>query len=433
MSQPQTRVTTRSAEIWERARNVLPGGVFDPSHFAAPHPTYFERGEGAYLYDVDGNRYLDLNSAHSAVPLGHGPEQVIAAVAEQLGRGTYFKQPSEAAVELAEILCARIPSADKVVLTDSGGKATNYAVRLARVHTGRTLFAKFRGGYHGTWDGVLVGMPGRYGQSLATGRHPGVPESVDKECLVLEFNDLQMCDEILASRGDELAAVIVEPILGDGSILPAPGFLELLRERCDQHGIVLIYDEMVSLGVGHGGAQGHFGVLPDLTAIGKNIGGGFPIGGVVGRDEIMQLVNPEKNNGPLAMLFGASFGGHPFAVAAGLAQQRLLTPGAYGKLWRLGDIARDGIDQIGRRTGAPLHATGLGQYLTMHWNTDPVVDHRTHSACDGDVLAAIASSLAGQGFLGSGGTRYQVNAAMTEQDVADFVEAVGRAVDAVAA
>lgn len=423
----------RSAQIWQRAQSYLPGGVFDPSHFTSPHPTYFERAEGAYLIDVDGNRYLDLNSAHSAVPLGHLPREVVAAVTDQLAKGTYFKQPSPLAVDLAEVLCERIPSAEKVVFTDSGAKATNYAVRLARTLTGRVKFAKFRGGYHGAWDGALVGLPGRYGRSVVSGRHPGVPPSVEDECVVLEFNDLNGCDATLAEHGDQLAAVIVEPILGDGSIVPAPGFHELLRERCDRHGIVLIYDEIVSLGVGPGGAQDLYGVTPDLTAIGKNIGGGFPIGAVVGRDEFMQVVDPMKNAGPLAMLFGASFGGHPFAIAAGLAQQRLLDERAYATLWRLGAIARDGINAIGARRGLQLSATGVGQYLTMHWTGQPVVDHRAHRTCDSDILATVASSLAAQSFLGSGGTRYQVNTAMTDDDVHAFVAAVDNAFDTIAA
>jgi glutamate-1-semialdehyde 2,1-aminomutase len=383
---------------------------------------YFERSDGAYIYDVDGNAYLDLDGGHSSLPLGNNHPAVREAIERQLACGTYLKGPYPAALELAEELCGRIPSVEQVLFTDSGAKATNFAVRLARVHTGRTRFAKMGGGFHGSWDGALFGLPGRYADTEGDQPSPGVPASARQDIVLLGFNDLAGCEQLIRRHGPTLAAVVVEPVLGDGFIVALPGFLEGIRSLCDEYGIVLVYDEMVSLGTAYGGAQERLGVLPDLTAMGKIIGGGMPIGGIGGRAALFEHVDGARTaNQPL---FGATFGGHPLSLVAGAAQLKLLTPEVYRYLDVLGERARDGIAAVAARHRVPLTASGLGRFVALHWTGQPVTTHEAHRGCDNAVLGWLCSELLARGFTSSKGVRFNISAAVTTSEIDAFVAAV---------
>jgi len=428
-----TAKTPRSKELFHRAAEVLPGGVFDPSHFSSPYPVYFDRGEGAYLYDVDGNKYLDLNSAHSALPAGHRHPAVMAAIDEQLSHGAYIKQPNPIGIELAELLSSRIKSFEKVAFTDSGSKACASALKLARMYTGRSKFAKFVGGYHGTWDAALAGLPQRYNVSTDSSvRDMGVLPDATARTVLLPFNEPDRVAQLIESNAGDLAAVMIEPMQGDGALPPAAGFLGLIRELCTKHGIVLIFDEMVTLTIDVGGAQGLFNVDPDLTTCGKAIGGGFPIGGIGGRTEIMNLLDhrsiPPR---PLNTVFGASFGGHPISLAAGLAQFKLLTPEVFEALNRKADRVREGINQIGRDANVPLKATGVGRFGMLHWNPDEVVTYAQHEQCNHAVIGKIVVGLFEAGFIGSG-ERFQITMAMTDDDIAAYLDALATVVRTIA-
>jgi glutamate-1-semialdehyde 2,1-aminomutase len=417
----------RSRALAERARRTLVGGVNNLAYVRSPYPTYFVGADGPYLIDVDGNRHLDLRAGYSSLPFGMVPNGVREAIVAQVGEFVFVTGPYPAAVELGERLCARIPSVEKVAFTDSGTKATNFAVRLARLYTGRERFAKFIGAYHGSWDGVMFSVPPRYGSDpLTKVPAPGVARSGADDILLLPFNDIDRAVAAIESAAEELGSVLVEPVLGDGYIPADPEYLRAIRAACDRHGIVLIFDEMITLSLAPGGAQELFGVTPDLTAMGKVIGGGLPIGAVGGKDEIM--AHADRTRFEVVPASGATFAGHPLAVAAGIAQLDLMTPAVYERLNVLGDRVRAGIDDIGRRQGVPLHATGIGQLFSWHWNEQAVRDFVDHLGCDHAKLSALTDRMLAKGFLCGTLGRCHLTAVMSDDDIADFLASLEESV-----
>jgi glutamate-1-semialdehyde 2,1-aminomutase len=416
-----------SRQLYERAKESLVGGVNNTAYSKAPYPTYFAAAEGPYLIDIDGNRHLDLRAGYSALPFGAAPDHIKEAITAQLDKFVFVTGPYLDAVELGEQLCARIPSVEKVIFTDSGTKATNFAVRLARLYTGREKFAKFVGAYHGSWDGAMVGMAIRYGLDPTSLKPaPGSPRSTTDDIVLLPFNDIEGTRKAIAAAADDLGSILVEPVLGDGYIPPLPGYLEMVREECDRYGIVLIFDEMITLSLAPGGAQELYSVTPDLTAMGKVIGGGIPIGAIGGKDEIM--VHADRSRGAAVPAGGSTFAGHPLAIAAGLAQLDRLTPAVYERLGVLGDTVRAGIDGIGQRLGVPLHSTGVGQLFGWHWNETPVLDYLDHTHCDHGKLAALTDAMGQRGYLCGTLGRCHLTAVMSDQDVAAFLGAMEGAV-----
>jgi glutamate-1-semialdehyde 2,1-aminomutase len=302
-------------------------------------PPFIARGKGNHIYDVDGHEYVDLVSSWGALILGHAQPNVVAAVTAAASRGSSYGAPTEAEIRLAERICAYVPSMDRVRLCNSGTEATMHAIRLARGHTGRDKILKMDGCYHGAHDAVLVSA-GSGVITFAVPGSPGVPADVAKNTLVATFNDLDAAAEIFAAHGDELAAVILEPIAGNmGCIPPEPGYLEGLRELCTKHGTVLIFDEvMCGFRVARGGAQERYGVLPDLSTFGKVVGGGFPLACFGGRADIMAKLSPE---GPVYQ--AGTLSGNPVAVAAGLATLDQLDEGVYTALEAAGSRIEEGI------------------------------------------------------------------------------------------
>src|ERR671931_2360529 len=319
---------TRSEELFERARRVIPGGVDSPVRAfgtVGGVPRFAVRGEGAYLVDADGNRLVDLVQSWGALLFGHARPEIVRAATEAAGRGTSFGVATELEVELAERIVSAIPSVDMVRLVSSGTEAAMSAVRLARAATGRDLLVKFEGCYHGHADGLLA----RAGSGVATfgiPGSPGVTEGAARDTLTAPFNDLEAVRSIFREHGERIAAVIVEPVAANmGVVPPEPGFLDGLRELCAASDTLLVFDEVITgFRVAFGGAQGEYGVVPDLTVLGKVMGGGFPCAAFGGRREGMQLLAPE---GPVYQ--AGTLSGNPVAVAAGigaLALARELDP-----------------------------------------------------------------------------------------------------------
>jgi len=299
-----TAKTTRSRVLHEEALAVMPGGNSRTTTFFDPYPFAIQRGQGAHIWDADGIDRLDFNGNYTSLVLGHAPPDVIKAVQQAAEHGLSFPGPTEHEVRLAELLTRRVPSVQAIRFTNSGTEATMNAVRLARAFTGRPKIAKFEGAYHGTHDWVMVSVSG---DAKATGsrRRPkavawsaGLPPAVLKHVVVLPWNDADACAEILEAEAGQLACLIVDPMMCNAGLLPpAEGFLTRLREITERHGIVLIFDEVISFRVAWGGAQELFGVRPDLTTLGKIIGGGLPVGAYGGRADLMKRVAP---SGPVS-------------------------------------------------------------------------------------------------------------------------------------
>ena len=373
-----------SSEAWfERARRVLPGGVNSPVRaFGAVGgaPVFIERAKGPWLHAVDGTRYLDMVGSWGPMILGHAHPRVVKAVQEAAAAGTSFGMPCPAEVTMAETLVRLVPSCEVVRFTCSGTEAVMSAVRLARAAAGREGVLKFAGGYHGHADPFLV----EAGSGAATGgvpSSPGVPRSVAADTLTARYNDLADVERVLAAHPGRVACVVVEPVAGNmGLVPPARGFLEGLRRLCDAHGALLVFDEVITgFRVALGGAQGLFGVRPDLSAFGKIIGGGLPVGAYGGRRDLMERIAPA---GPVYQ--AGTLAGNPLAMAAGLETLRILEeqPQVYARLEHLGARLEEGLLDAAAPWKERLCVQRAGSLLTLFFGPGPVRDFDGALRCD---------------------------------------------------
>ena len=367
---------------FERARRLIPGGVNSPARaFGAVggEPLVIRRADGPYLYDIDDNRLIDYVGSWGPHILGHRHPAVMAAIDDALSRGTSFGAPTELETELAELVIEAIPSIDKVRMVNSGTEATMSAIRLARGFTGRDVIVKFAGCYHGHVDSLLV-KAGSGALTLGTPSSPGVPAGCTADTLILEYNDPQQAEEAFARLGSEIACLILEPVVGNmGTVLPEPGFLELLRKLCDRHGALLIFDEvMTGFRVAYGGAQARFGVRPDLTTLGKIIGGGMPVGAYGGRADVMDKVSPV---GPVYQ--AGTLSGNPVAMASGIATLRTLKDtNPYPQLEETTKKLAAGLNAAAREAGIPHTVAQCGSMFTLFFTPEPVTNLTTAMQSD---------------------------------------------------
>ena len=368
-------MTSRSEELFGRARRVLPGGVNSPVRAftsVGGVPRFIRSARGAWLEDADGNRYLDFMGSWGVAILGHDHPAVREAAARALTRGTSFGAPSAGEVEIAELIAELVPGIEVVRFVNSGTEATMSAIRLARAVTGRSRIVKFRGGYHGHADAFLVAA-GSGAATLGVPSSPGVPAATARDTSVAEFNDLGSVTACFSASADGVAAVIVEPVAGNmGCVPPAAGFLEGLRELCTRHGALLVFDEvMTGFRVGLTGAQGRYNVIPDLTTLGKVIGGGLPVGAYGGREELMREIAPD---GPVYQ--AGTLSGNPLAMAAGLAAVRHLAanPEVYEHTESLGRLLDRGFAEIAGRWPVPIRWNRVGAMGSLFFSEAPVVD-----------------------------------------------------------
>ena len=373
-----------SLELERRAEGYFPGGVNSPVRaFRAVggHPPFVVRGEGAYLYDADGNRYLDLFGSWGPMILGHASPPVVEAIREAAGRGASFGASHAGEANLAELVRYCFPSVEKMRFVSSGTEACMSAIRLARGFTGRNFVIKFEGCYHGHADALLV----KAGSGVATFGIPGsagVPAETAMHTLALPFNDLAAVEAVFAARPNEIACVIVEPVVGNaGTIPPAAGYLEGLRRLCTEHGALLIFDEvMTGFRLALGGAQQVFGVTPDLTTLGKILGGGLPCGAFGGRAEVMDFLAPL---GPVYQ--AGTLSGNPLAMAAGVATLGYLIEHAgvvYPQLERVTRAIADGVGELAREAGVTLRTNRVGSMFTWFFTGEPVTDFATAATSD---------------------------------------------------
>jgi glutamate-1-semialdehyde 2,1-aminomutase len=375
------RSTPASARLYREARRYIAGGVSRTTIHLEPHPLYVARGEGARVWDADGAERLDFIGNYTALILGHRHPAVVAAIQDQLARGTAFAAATEPELELARELCERVPSVDLVHFTSSGTEATMYAMRLARAHTGRPAIARFEGCYHGTHDAAEVSVapdPDRAGPDDApvpVAETPGLPEAVLADTVVLPFNDAAAAAAILRRERHRVGGVIVDPLLSATGLVPArPEFLHELRRVTEELGMVLIFDEVISFRVGRAGVQGRYGVGPDLTTFGKVIGGGLPVAAFGGRRDLMEALDPAAAS-PLP--HGGTYNGNPLGTAAGVAALRELTPAVFDRLERQGDWLRGQLAALFADHRVPAQVTGLGSLLNVHLTDAELIDYRS--------------------------------------------------------
>ena len=360
-------MSSRNEELFQRAQQRIPAGVNSPVRAfrsVGGTPRFFERAAGAHLWDADGKRYIDYVGSWGPMILGHTHPVVVEALQAAASRALSFGAPTESEIELAELICALVPSIEMVRLVSSGTEATMSAIRLARGFTNRSKIVKFEGCYHGHADSLLV----KAGSGTLTFGNPssaGVPPETAAHTLVLDFNDIEGVRKLFAARGAEIAGVIVEPVAGNMNlVLPAPGFLEVLREECTKHGAVLIVDEvMTGFRVAKGGAQAHYGIRPDLTTLGKVIGGGMPVGAVGGRREVMQSIAPL---GPVYQ--AGTLSGNPVAVAAGLATLKLVDePGFQERVAATARALVEGLAAEAKAAGVTFSAQSIGSMFGLYF------------------------------------------------------------------
>lgn len=387
-------VATRSQQVFERAKAVIPGGVNSPVRSCksvGSDPIFMDRADGSHLFDIDGNKYIDYVGSWGPMILGHRHPRVLEAIELTLKQGTSFGAPCRAEVEMAELICKLMPSIEMVRMVNSGTEATMSAIRLARAFTKRTMVVKFDGCYHGHADSFLV----KAGSGLATlgiSSSPGAPEEITKLTLSIPFNDPADLKKTFDKHGKEIAAVILEPIVGNaGLILPQENFLQTIRDLCTEHGALLIFDEvMTGFRVALGGAQEMYKIKPDLTTLGKIIGGGLPVGAYGGRKDIMAMIAP---SGPVYQ--AGTLSGNPLAMAAGIAQLKSLqTPGTYAHLEQNTTRLAEGLKGLSKS----IQVVSVPGMLGVFFSSKPVTDFASAQKCDTELFGKVWRALIEKGI-----------------------------------
>ncbi|MCH7740021.1 MAG: glutamate-1-semialdehyde 2,1-aminomutase [Chloroflexi bacterium] len=425
--------TTHSQELFRRAKELIPGGVNSPARSwgsVGGNPLFITRGAGSRIWDADDNEFIDYVCSWGPMILGHAHPDVVSAVSAAAEKGTSYGAPTEGEVRLAELVVDSVPSIEIVRFVNSGTEATMSALRLARAFTGRSKILKFDGGYHGHGDALLV----KAGSGLATAGVPtsaGIHAGLAADTIVLPYNDTEALEKAFAAHPGEIAAVIVEPIAGNmGVVPPQPGYLGAMREITERDGALLIFDEVISgFRVGLDGAQGMFKITPDLTCLGKIVGGGLPVGAYGGREGVMAMVAPL---GP--MYQAGTLSGNPLAMAAGIATlEQLREPGIYDRLERLGALLEAGLTEVFADTEVPMTINRVGSLLTVFFSPGPVRDMADASAGDHEAFGRWFHGLL-EGGIYIAPSDYEawfVSIAHTEADIEQTVSAAKAALESV--
>ena len=388
----------RSKEAYKKALELMPGGVNSPVRAfksVKMDPIFMEKGKGSKIYDIDGNEYIDYVLSWGPLILGHANDTVVEAIKKVAESGTSFGAPTLVENQLAELVKERVPSIEIIRMVSSGTEATMSALRLARGYTGRNKILKFEGSYHGHGDSLLI-KAGSGVATLGLPDSPGVPESIAKNTITVPYNDMEKTKLVFEKYGDDIAGVIVEPVAGNmGVVPPVPGFLETLREITEQYGALLIFDEvMTGFRVGYNCAQGYYGITPDLTCLGKVIGGGLPVGAFGGKAEIMEKIAPA---GPIYQ--AGTLSGNPLAMTAGYETLSQLTPESYDDFVKKGDRLEAGIKQAAEKYSIPHCVNRAGSMIGFFFTNEKVINYETAKTSNLEFFASYYREMANEGVF----------------------------------
>jgi len=410
----------------QKAKHRLPGGDTRAATYFFPYPPYMVEGRGCCLCDCDGNEYIDFLNNYTSLIHGHAHPRIVEAARTQLEKGTVLGAPAEIQFRHAEHLCARVPSLEMIRYCNSGTEATLFALRAARAHTGKDGLIKMDGGYHGSHDAVDVNvMPDTSGADTPLVHvERGVPQSVLNDVCIVPFNDLPAVEKTLKAHRERIAALIVEPVMGaGGGIPPEPGYLEGLRDLTRQHGVLLIFDEIISFRMHRGGVQALLGVTPDITALGKIIGGGFPVGAFGGKREIMERFSPFH---PENIAHSGTFSGNNITMAAGLAAMELYDQAEADRLNALGDRMRRGFKNAMDRVGVHGQILGMGSVVVVMWRRGKNLNarHSVESVVSAGALSSfIHLEMLNRGIYSAARGMFAVSTPMTEKEIDRAVSA----------
>jgi|TARA_B110000196_G_scaffold152422_1_gene131284 glutamate-1-semialdehyde 2,1-aminomutase len=424
-------ISPLSEQISDRARRVFPGGDTRASAHYGPYPLVMQNASGCQMRDIDGNEVLDFMNNFTSLIHGHAHPDIVEAVQKQVALGSAYAAPNMDQIELAELIAERVPSIEQLRFTSSGTEGTLMAIRCARAATGRQKIMKMEGGYHGSYELAevsLIPFPNQRGElshPASTAVDASFPQSVLNDVVICPFNQPEIARTLIDEHGSELAAVIVEPVLGSMGMLPAtPEFLQTLRAATEKHGIVLIFDEVITLRLSTGGAQLDYGVTPDLTCMGKIIGGGLPVGGVGGKASLMQLFSPEQKN---PVMHASTFSGNALTMAAGLAAMQKLNAAEISRLNKLGGRLRDGFNQAFDQAGLRAQALGTGSLSNIHFDDAPTNDARDFIAgaiAAGSLVNLLHLTMIRHGVLSATRLMYCTSTSMTETEIDAAVTAM---------
>jgi glutamate-1-semialdehyde 2,1-aminomutase len=424
---------SRSHSLHDRALASLPGGNTRTTVFMKPYPIYAERGGGCRVWDVDGNEFIDCINNFTSLIHGHAHPALIEAATRQFSLGSAFGMPTESEIDLAELLASRLPSVDQVRFANSGTEAVMMALKAARAFTGRPKIAKCEGAYHGSYDYAEVSLdptPELWGRNapVSVAYAKGTPDTVLADVVTIPFNDTEAAVSLIRGHGAELACVLVDPMPNRAGLAPADQtYLEGLRQITREVGALLIFDEVITFRLGYRGAQGLWGIDPDLTTLGKIIGGGFPVGAIAGRREYMAVFDPRS--GKPALPHGGTFSANPVTMRAGLAAMELLDEAAFARLDVIGEAVRTGIDEAFRRSGVPGGTVGLGSLLKIHFADRPIRDYRSAYTTEQEAQrqAIFNRALLNRGVLAAGYGLMALSTPMTDVDIDTIVAAASDA------
>ena len=428
--------SSRSRQLYEQGLRVLPGGNSRHSVTMSPYPIYVSSAQGCTLTDVEGEQRLDFINNMTSLIHGHAHPTIVEAVSKQLERGTAFAMPTEPEVELADLLVDRIDYIDKLRFCNSGSEAVMLCIKAARARTGKFKIAKIEGAYHGSYDYAQVSEsanPADWGDPVfpTSVSEPSVSPRVTEEVIAMPWNNIDACASIIERHRDELAAVVIDPLPAAlGWVPPAPGFLDGIRKITRDFGILLIADEVISFRISYKGACDHFGIKPDLTALAKIIGGGFPVGAVAGTDDVMEVFDHRSGH---KVHHGGTFNANPVTMTAGLTAMKMMTPEEYDRIGGLGDYARGKLNDLIVRKEVPAQVTGIGSLFWFHLGDKKWNDFREFEASGPgqETFNRFTHEMLGRGIVYAGRGLACISTAMGHEEMDAYVDAVDASLDAV--
>ena len=430
--------SSRSKALHGRARASLPGGNTRTTVYMKPYPIYAARGQGCRVFDADGVARIDCINNFTSLIHGHAHPTLIDAATRQIALGTAFGLPTESEIDLAELLCMRLAAVEQIRFANSGTEAVMMALKAARAFTGRPKIAKCEGAYHGSYDYAEVSLdptPASWGHNapVSVAYAKGTPANVLADVVTIPFNDIDAAVSLIREHGRDLAGVLVDPMPNRAGLVPADhAYLAALREATHEVGALLIFDEVITFRLGYHGAQGIWDIAPDLTALGKIVGGGFPVGAIGGRAEVMAVFDPSE--GKPALPHGGTFSANPVTMRAGLAAMKLLDVAAFARLDAIGERMRAGIDAAFRRHRVPGHAVGLGSLLKIHFSDRKIRDYRSAymNAEEAKRQEKFNLALLNRGVLAASYGLMALSTPMTDADIEEILGAVSDALEEVA-